>query len=78
MQNSGVVRKRIRQLSACLSRHSAAPSLPGTASLDTVQSFQQEQEQLVVQHLRPWRTADAQAAVVAPYLFSTVRSSLRC
>ena len=72
VQNSGVVRQRIRQLSARLSQRSAASSLPGTASLDTLQSFHQEEEQLVAQHIRPWRTADASCAVVAPYLLSTV------
>ena len=64
MQNSGIIKRRIKQLS---SRLSSARSQILQSNLT---AFSQDDEDLMLTSLQPWQTADVGAGRVNPCLFS--------
>lgn len=65
LQNSGLIRRRLQQLSSRLARNLSASA----ASLAS--SFIQEEELLMLHNLLPWRTADVTAGRATPYIFQS-------
>ena len=75
LQNSGLVQKRARDLSVRLSTaRSSHPSVL-ESSTQSFGSFQQEEEELLLQHLQSWQTADVCAERATPYAFATCTDS---
>jgi hypothetical protein len=81
VQNSGVVQRRVTQLSRRLSRERSTQDDAPDASLRSLLSVQQDEETLVLQRLRPWQSADVAAGRATPYIFHSghqVRAHAAC